>query len=320
MQAWFARQYGGVEVLHLEELAIPTPGEGQLLIRVHTTTVNSGDARVRACNFPSGMRTIGRLALGWGGPRQPVLGTELAGVVEAVGAGVKRFRSGDAVFAFSGMKMGSHAQYVVMSEDGPVEHIPQGLDFASAAALSFGGTTALHFLRAARLRPGNSLLVLGGSGAVGLAIIQLARHQGAEVTATTSTHNSGLVADHGASRVIDYKTMPVDGRYDIIADTVGAMNFTTAQHLLKPHGRYLAISGALAEMFGSLRPGPRNTRMIAGPASERREDVAELARLAGAGHFRAHIDHSYAWHEMPAAHAHVDTGRKRGSILVKVAE
>ncbi|SDG65890.1 NAD(P)-dependent alcohol dehydrogenase [Pelagibacterium luteolum] len=320
MQAWFARRYGGVDVLRLEELATPTPRAGQLLIRVHATTVNSADVRVRACNFPRGTKTIGRLVLGWNGPRQPMLGTELAGVVEAVGPGVNRFRSGDKVFAFPGGKMGSHAQFVVMSENGPVAHIPEGLDFASAASLSFGGTTALHFLRAARLRPDDSLLVLGGSGAVGLAMVQLGRHQGAKVTATTSTLNCELVADHGANSVIDYTTPPVSGRYDIIADTVGAMNFTTAQDVLKPHGRYLAIAGGLAEMVGALRPGPHNTKMIAGPATESLQDITELARLFGAGHFRSHIDHVYSWPDLPAAHAHADTGRKRGSVVVTLRE
>lgn len=320
MQAWFARRYGGLDVLRLEELEIPVAGAGEVLVRVEATTVNSGDVRVRGCDFPKGMKTMGRLALGWTRPRQPILGTEFSGVVEAVGTGVRSFSPGDRVFAFPGGRMGAHAQFVAMPETGRIALLPRGLDFGAGAALCFGGTTALHFLRAAKLRAGQSVLVLGGSGAVGLAFVQIAREQGAEVTATTSTRNLALVTEHGAHAVIDYTTMPVTGRFDIVADTVGVMTFRTAQALLRSGGRYIAISGVLAEMLGSLLPGPQGTRSIAGPAGERREDLAELARLAEAGQYRAHIDRVYPWAEMTAAHAYVETGRKRGSVVVRVAE
>lgn len=321
MNAWFARRYGGPEVLRLEEAPIPVPARGQVVIRSHVTTVNSGDIRVRGLDLPPGMKIMGRLALGWNGPRQPVLGTELAGTVEAVGEGVSRFRPGDAVYAFPGGGMGAHAQFALVSET-RVAPLPQGLDFTQAATLCFSGCTALHYLRAAELRPGQSILVLGGSGAVGSALIQLARHQGAVVTATTSTRNLDLVTGFGA-RAIDYTTTvlaDLNERFDIIADTVAATDFAAAQKLLKPEGRYLAIAGALKEMIGSMRKGQDGTRMIAGPSSERPEDIAELGRLAAAGHFRPHVDKVFAWSEMPAAHAYVGTGRKRGSVVVNVAE
>lgn len=323
MKAWTARLYGAPETLRLEDLPVPVPGRGQVLVRVHATSVNSGDVRVRACDFPAGMKTLGRLTLGWSGPRQPVLGTELAGVVEALGEGVTRFRRGDAVFAFPGGRLGAHAEYVVLDQAGPILPLPHALDFHQAAALAFGGTTALHFLRKSRLKPGQTLLVLGGSGAVGLAMLQLARHRGADITATTSTANLDLVRQYGAHRVIDYtSTDPLDlpERFDIVADTIGAMDFPRAQRLLNPGGRYLAIAGALREMLGSLRPGPGNRRMIAGPAEERLGDLAELARLAEAGLYRPHIDRIFPFAAMPAAHAYVDTGRKRGSVVVAIAE
>lgn len=323
MKAWFARHYGGPEVLRLEEAQTPSPKPHEVLIRVHATTVNSGDVRVRGCDFPFGMKTLGRLALGWNGPRQPVLGTEFAGVVETVGQGVTRFQRGDAVYAFVGIKMGAHAEYALVSETGPMAKLPEGLDFHQAAALCFGGTTALHYLRLAGLKRGETMLVLGASGAVGMALVQLGKHQGAVVTATTSTGNLDLVASQGPDRVIDYKTTDVAAladRFDIVADAVGAMNFGTAQKLLKPDGRYLAIAGAMAEMLGSLRKGPEGRRMIAGPATERVEDVVELGRLAAAGHFRPHVDRMFCFADLPAAHAYVDTGRKRGSVVIAVAE
>lgn len=323
MKAWFARHYGGPEVLRLEEAPRPTPKPGEVLVRVHATTVNSGDVRVRGCDFPKGMKLLGRLALGWNGPRQPVLGTELAGVVEAVGEGVTRFRRGEAIYAFPGIKMGGHAEYVVVPETGPMAHLPEGLDFHEAAALCFGGTTALHYLRQAALKPGETMLVLGGSGAVGMALVQLGKHLGAVVSASTSTGNLDLVKGLGADRVIDYTATDIAGladRFDVIADSVEAMDFATAQKLLKPQGRYLAIAGTMKEMLGSLRKGNQGQRMIAGPAAERVEDIAELGRLAAAGHYRPHIDRVFPFAEMPAAHAHVDTGRKRGSVVIAVAE
>lgn len=322
MKAWFARHYGGPDVLRLEEVAKPAPKPGEILVKVHATTVNSGDRRIRACDFPPGMKTLGRLALGWNRPRQPILGTELAGVVDAVGQGVTRFAPGEAVYAFPGGKMGAHAEYVVLKETGPVVRLPEGVDMQTGAALSFGGTTALTFLRRGDVQAGQSMLVLGGAGAVGSAMVQLGKLRGAEVTATTSAGNLDLVTAHGADAVIDYHSTEIARlaeRFDVIADTVEAMDFATAQKLLTPNGRYLAIAGTLKEMLGSLRKGPEGKRMIAGPADERIEDIVELGRLAALGQYRPHIDKIYAFTDMPAAHAHVDTGRKRGSVVVSVA-
>lgn len=323
MKAWFARRYGGPEILRLEETPTPVPDSGQVLVRIHATTVNSGDVRIRGCAFPPGMKLLGRLALGWNGPRQPILGTEFSGVVEAVGQGVTRFAPGDAVYAFAGMKQGAHAQYALMPETGAIAHLPEGFDFHAAAALSFGGTTALHYLRKCEARSGETMLVLGGSGAVGMAMIQLARHLGLGITATTSAGNMPLVAALGPGRIIDYRSTDVarlSDRFDIIADCVGAMDFATAQPLLKPNGRYLAIAGAMKEMLASLRPAPDGKRMLSGPAAERAEDVVELGRLAAAGHYRPHVDRVFSFADLPAAHAYVETGRKRGSVVVAVAE
>lgn len=323
MKAWFARQYGGPEVLCLEKVSIPVPKAEEVLVRLHATSVNSGDVRVRGCDFPPDMKLIGRLALGWNGPRQPILGTEFAGVVEAAGAEVTRFRKGDAVYAFPGARFGAHAKYAVIAETGPIAPLPAGLDFNQAASLCFGGTTALHYLRKAGLKTGESMLILGASGAVGLALAQLAKHQGAEVTATTSSRNLGLLVEYGINNVIDYTATDITTlrrRFDIVADAVGATDFGQAQILLNPKGRYLSIAGTLKEMLASIRQGREGRRMVAGPAAERVEDVTELGRLAEAGLYRPHIDKVFGWSEMPAAHAYVETKRKRGSVVVEVGE
>ncbi len=323
MKAWFARHYGGPEMLRLEEVDKPVPKAGEILVKVHATTINSADRRIRACDFPPGMKTLGRLALGWSRPRQPILGTELSGVVEAIGQGVRQYSPGEAVYAFPGGKMGAHAEYVMFKEAGPLAHLPEGVSMQTGAALCFGGTTALTYLRRAGVRAGQSMLVLGGAGAVGSAMVQLGKLAGAQITATASAGNLDLVAAFGAGRVIDYRNTVVarlGERFDVVADTVGAMDFATAQNLLKPTGRYLAIAGAMKEMLGSLHKGPDGKRMIAGPADERREDVIELGRLAARGQYRPHIDKVYAFTDMPAAHVHADTGHKRGSVVVQVAE
>ncbi len=322
MQAWFARLYGGPEVLRLEQAPMPEYAPSQILVRVHATSVNSADVRVRGCDFPPEMKLLGRMALGWNGPRQPILGTEYAGIVEAVGAQVSRFKKGDAIYAFPGGRMGAHAQFAVIDETGPVAHLPQGLDFHQAAAICFGGTTAIHFLRKADLKAGERVLVMGGSGAVGMAMVQLAHHRGAHVTTTTSARNMDLLLDHGADSVIDYHATDMarlTERFDIIADCVAALDFEGAQTLLRPGGRYLSIAGTLREMLGSLRKGRNGTRMIAGPAAERPEDVLELGRLAASGHYQPHIDKVFAFDDLPAAHAYVETRRKRGSVIIELA-
>lgn len=265
------------------------------------------------------MKVIGKLALGWNGPRRPVFGTEFSGTIEATGTNVSRFRAGDAVFAFPGIKLGGHAQYALIAETGPIAPLPKALDFHQAAALSFGGSTALHFLRKAGLKPGQSILVIGGSGAVGLAMVQLARQQGARVSATTSTSNLTLLAEHGVTHAINYTSTDIatlSERFDIVADTVGALDFAAAQKLLNTNGRYLAIAGTLKEMLMALRPDADGKRMIAGPAEERVDDVAELARLAAAGIYWPHIDRVYPFSAMPEAHAYVETRRKRGSVVI----
>ena len=319
MRQWVCRRYGGAEVLSLEHSPKPTPGAGEVLIRIVATTVSSGDVRVRALRMPRGMRLIGRFVLGFLGPRRAVLGTELSGIVEAVGEGVITFKPGSAVIAFPGAKLGCHAEYRVVRADGPIALKPDGVDFESAAAICFGGSTALHFLRKAALQPGERLLVVGASGAVGSAMVQLAKAKGAVVTAVTSTTNVGLVRALGADAIIDYTDIDdvlAKATYDLIADTVGTIGFTGSVRALNESGRFLAINGEIADMVAG-RKGTK--RCIAGPAEERPGDVVELAGMAATGAFRPVVDSTYAFEDMAAAHRRTDSGRKRGSVVVRVS-
>ena len=323
MKAFFCRAYGGPDVLELREVPIPQPKENEILVRIVATTVNSGDARVRAARVPRGMGLIVRLALGFKGPRQPVLGTELAGVVAAVGSGVTRFRVGDEVFAFPGVTMGCHAEFRVLGEHQNVFPKPANLSFEEAAAISFGGSTALHFIRKATLAAREKILVIGASGAVGSAIVQIAKHLGAEVTAVTSAGNAALVKSLGASKVIDYsrENFAANGElYDVIAEATGEHTFANCRGSLKKGGLFLAIAAGIPDMLAMIWSSALyGKRVIAGPAGESAEMVHQIGEWAQAGILKPLIDRRYRFEQIPEAHAYVDTGRKKGSVVIDIA-
>lgn len=320
MKAVVCPHYGGPEVLEFRDVPTPEPKADEVRIKVMATSVSSADSRIRAARFPAGLGLIARPFLGFRRPRQPILGTELAGIVDAVGVGVNRYRVGDAVMAFPGGKMGCHAEYRCVAEAGPIAPKPDGLSFAAAATLSFGGSTALDFLDVAAVTSGDRVLIVGASGAVGSALVQLARHRGAHVTAVCSARNADLVRDLGATAVIDYRTSDFRGEagaYDIIFETVGSMVTREALPLLRPGGRFVAIAAGLPDMLATIGgAGRKARRVIAGPATEKPEYVQQLADLAASGVLRPVVDKSYAFDDIAAAHAYVDTGRKRGSVAV----
>jgi NADPH:quinone reductase-like Zn-dependent oxidoreductase len=319
MKAWICCGYGGPEVLALEDRPKPGPKDNDVLIRIRATTVSSGDVRVRTQKLPHGFGLIGRLVFGFFRPRQTILGTELAGTIEAVGKDVTDYSVGDEVIAFPGGAMGCHAEYRAMAADKPIARKPANLSFEEAASLSFGGTTALHFLRKADLKSGERILVIGASGAVGSSMVQLAREKGAVVTGVTSATNIDLVRSLAHS-VIDYKRQDfttVGETFDIIADTVGTSTFKKCLPLLNEKGRYLAVAGDLRAM---LARSVGTKRSIAGPAAERPEDVRELSKLAEEGRLKPVIDGVYRFGQMAEAHARAETGRKRGCVVVSLIE
>lgn len=316
MRAWHALRYGGPDVLELRSVPRPRLGPHDVMIAVEATTVSSGDRRIRAFDLPAGLRIAGRLMLGLSAPRNPVLGTELTGRVVEVGAKVERFAVGDRVIAFPGARMGAHAEFCRIDERRAIVARTAGMSLQTAASLAFGGTTALDYLRRANLAPGETVLVIGASGTVGSALVQLARYRGANVTAVTSTSNLDMVRRLGAHAVIDYSATEADHatrKYDVIADAVGALTYKTAIARLRPGGRYLAIAGGLADLLA--RP-KGETRPIAGPAAERQDDLVELVELVERGAFTPLIDSIFAFEDLPAAHARVDSGHKRGSVVV----
>jgi NADPH:quinone reductase-like Zn-dependent oxidoreductase len=320
MKAAVYERYGSPDVLEVREVAKPTPKHDEILIRVHATTVTTGDWRARSLELPAGFGWLGRLVFGVFRPRQPVLGTELSGEVVAIGPGVTRFAVGDQVFAFPGAKMGCHAEYRSLSQAAAIAPKPANLSHEEAAALSFGGTTALGFLRRAKLQPGERVLVVGASGGVGTAAVQLAKHFGAEVTGVCSTANVELVRSLGADHVIDYTKQDftrLGQTWDVILDTTGTAPYSRSKGSLRDGGRLLLVLGGLSDLLlAPLVSLTTRNRVVAAPVSGNADDLRFLARLAEAGELRPVIDRRYPFEQIVQAHRHVDTGHKRGSVVM----
>lgn len=320
MKVCVYERYGSPEVLQLKEVEKPTPKDNEVLIKILATTVTSGDWRVRSLNVPAGFGLIMRLVFGVSKPKQPILGSELAGVIESVGKDVRKFKAGDQVFAFSDAAMGCHAEYKCMPEDGAVALKPSNLTYDEAAALSFGGTTALSFFRKGKLQSGEKVLINGASGGVGTAAVQLARHFGADVTGVCSSANVEWVRSLGATHVIDYtkQDFTQNGEtYDVIVDTVGTAPFSRSKASLKERGRLLMVLAGLPDMLQAPWVSLTSSKkVIAGPATVQAEDLRFLAGLAEAGEFKPVIDRRYPFEQIVEAHRYVDTGRKKGNVVI----
>ena len=324
MKAATYRRFGGPEVVRIEEVPKPSPRRDEILIRVHASTLSAADHRARSRTVPAGLQVLTALALGVFRPRRRVLGMDVAGVVEATGSDVSKFGVGDEVVAMLGAKFGGHAEYVTVQQDGPIAAKPRIMGFVEAVTLVFGGLPAQGFLARADVEPGATVLINGASGAVGTAAVQLAKHLGANVTAVCSGGNSALVTSLGADHVIDYtaEDFTAGGQtYDVIMDCVGNAPFSRVAASLSPGGALLLV---IADLRGMLQ-APGNSRrtgklVTAGDLklNYTAEDLNALVRLAEDGHYKAIIDRIYPLAEVVQAHRFVDTGRKRGTVIVQV--
>lgn len=284
---------GRIELMEAEK---PRPRKDELLIRIHATTVTIGDVIIRRLPFPI------RIGLGLVLGKGRVLGHELAGEVEAVGADVTRFRKGDQVFASTGYAGGANAEYICLAETGTVSLKPASLSFEEAAAVPVGALTALDLLRRANIQPGQSALVYGASGSVGSCAVQLARHFGAEVTAVTSTANLEWVKALGADRVIDYTQGDLSktgDTYDVVFDAVGKMATPDGKRCLKPDGTYLSVRS---------------------PTKESAEALVFIKEIIEAGGLKPVIDRTYPLERVAEAHAYVAEGHKRGNVVLVVSD
>lgn len=317
MKAAVYRRYGPPGVVRIEEVPRPDPKANELLVRVRATTVSAGDARLRSARVPRGFGILLRLGFGIFGPRKPTLGWDFSGEIAAVGLSVSGFAPGDRVF---GMRMGSHAEYVVVPA-GNLAPMPGTLTFEDAAALVFGGMTSIVYLRdKGKVRPGERVLINGASGAVGTAAVQLAKHFGALVTAVCSAGNAELVRSLGAARVIDYARedfTQTGETYDVILDTVGNCSFARCGRALSPGGRLLLVVASLGQIFGALlRPSRADRQVLTAVGSQRTDDLVFLATLAESGALKPVIDRTYPFSRIVDAHSHVDTGHKKGSVVI----
>lgn len=311
MRAAVVERYGGPDVVRVVERPDPAIGKGQVVVRVAAAAVTSADARIRGARFPRGFGAMARLAFGVRRPRRPVLGGVFSGVVEQVGGGVSGIAVGDEVCGMTGIAMGTHAELVVARADRLVPK-PAGVTHSDAAAIIFGGTTALHYLRD-RVRPGSRVLINGASGAIGTAAVQLARRDGAHVTGICSEANADLVRSLGSEEVVDHTVMPwqtLTDRFDLVLDTVGNIDIAGGRELLADGGR---LGLAVASLGQTMRA---RGDVFAGPSPENPEDFARLLELVEAGHMRVVVDRELALDEIVEAHRIVDTGRKVGNIVV----
>lgn len=314
MKAAVYNRYGPPEVVGIKALPDPVPAPGQVLVRVEAATVCAPDWRYRRADPP-----LIRIMTGLIRPaKDKVLGFEFAGRVAALGDGVTRFAVGDSVFGSVGVGMGAHAELLCVKAGTNVQARPARLTPAEAAAIPYGGTTALHFLRKAGVTAGDEVLIYGASGGIGVSMIQLAKHFGARVTAVTSARNQDFVRSLGADRAIDYATTDFSAegaRYAIVADCVGKATFAQCRRATKRGGAILQVSptpGAM--MSGVFASGGR--RVVAGVATGKPGDLAVLAEIAAQGAFRPPIEQVFPLGEIVEAHRHSESGRKVGHVVV----
>lgn len=320
MKAVVYTEYGAPEVLSLQDVEKPTPGDNEVLIRVMATTVTAADGMMRR-----GDTAMSRVILGLRRPRRRfrTMGLELAGRIEQIGRDVTRFREGDRVFGFTGFSVGAYAEFACMPENGSLARLPGNVSYEEAASLVDGPTTALYFLRdRARVRRGDKVLVIGASGSIGTAAVQLARHFGAKVTAVCSGGNEELVRSLGAHEVVDYtrQDFTQNGeRYDVIFDTVGRSSFFRCKGSLRDGGRYLLTVGGPRHYFLDLwtRLFSRK-RLIHGMSIHKNDALRQVRELVEAGELRPVIDRRYPLAGIPEAHAYVDRGHKKGNVVVAV--
>ncbi len=319
MKAAVLQKFGPPEVLVIEEREKPIIQENQILVRVHATSVNAMDYRIRSANAP--LWPISRLMMGLRKPKDDILGNEVAGQIVEVGSNVTKFKKGDKIF---GCVNRSNAEYIVCTENATITTMPPGMSYEEGASVGFGGITSLHFLRTlANIQDGQRILINGASGGVGVFAIQLAKYFGAEVTGVCSTKNIELVKSLGADRVIDYTKTDFtkdEEAYDIVFDAVGKCSFSKCKKLLREDGLYLTTVPSfrlLAQMLWTSKVGKKKAKfgIASGP-----ENLHFLKELIESNKLRIVIDRTYPLDAIAEAHAYVEQGHKVGSVAVSVCQ
>ncbi len=327
MKAIVWTEYGPPEVLQLREIEKPTPRENEVLIRIFATTVTSGDCEQRSLKLPFWYRLPMQAYVGFEKPKRiTILGMDLAGEVESIGKAVRRFRKGDQVFAATGfVGMGTNAEYICLPEEpegGVIAIKPANMTYEEAAAVPVGGIEALHFLRQGDIRNGAKVLIHGAGGTIGTFAVQLARYFGAEVTAVDSTGKLDMLRSIGADQVIDYtqEDFTKSGEtYDFILDVVSKSSFSGSIRSLKQNGRYLIAKPGPAQLIrGRWTSMKSSKKVLFGSASPNIEDLLFLKELIEAGKIKSVIDRRYPLEQVPEAHRYIETGSKKGHVIITV--
>ncbi|MCU5080499.1 NAD(P)-dependent alcohol dehydrogenase [Bacillus cereus] len=299
MKAIICTKYGPPNVLQLQNIEKPKPKKNEVLVKIHATSVSTGDCRIRGFNSPLLFWIPMRIILGFRKPRKPILGVELSGEIEDIGTDVTQFKKGDQIFALTELNLGGYAEYTCVHESGLIALKPTNVTYEEAAVIPFGGTSALHFLRKGQIKKGQRVLIYGASGSVGTAAVQLAKYFGATVTAICSSSNFDLVTALGADNVIDYMKEDFTKRgehYDIIFDAVGKYNKSLCTDALMPNGKYVSVNGMMAKVS--------------------KEDMNLLKQLAETEKLKPVIDRTYRLEEIAEAHIYVEKGHKKGNVSI----
>lgn len=324
MRAIIWTKYGPPDVLELREVEKPSPGDNEVLIRIVAASVFAGDCEMRRFDFPISFWLPLRVVFGLLKPRIKILGQELAGEIEAVGAEVTQFKSGDRVFAPTDMSFGAYAEYVCLPATKPMVIIPVNMSYAEAATVPVGGLNALHFLRKGNIKSGQKLLINGAAGGIGTFAVQIAKTFGAEVTAVDSTRKLDMLRSIGADHVIDYtqEDFTQNGEtYDVIIDVVGKSPFSGSVKSLKPNGRYvLGNPRPLAILKGLWTSITSHKKVIIALAGYKTEDLVFLKELIEAGKIKPVIDRCYPLEQVAEAHRYVESGQKTGNVVIIVSE
>jgi len=331
MKAIVFTEYGTPDVLKIKEVAKPTPKDNEILVKVHATPINYGDLTARnfgnltssEFNMPAPLYLPARMSFGWNKPKINILGSELAGEVQAVGKDVTKFKAGDQVFAYLGMNMGANAGYVCIPESGTVALKPVNLSYEEAATLPYGAIMATSLLGKANIQRGQKILINGALGGIGSMAVQLAKHFGAEVTGVCGTQRLGFVKSLGADRVIDYtkEDFTQNGEtYDLIFDILGRSSFSRLKRSLKPNGIYLLASykmKALLQMLWTSITGSKQ-KVICAFANETPESLVFVKKLVEEGKIKTVIDKCFPMEQASAAHKYVEQGHKQANVVITI--
>ena len=324
MKAVIWTNYGAPDGLILRDVEKPTPKHNQVLIKIQASSVTAGDCEMRRLKFPLWLAIPLRLYVGIRKPKRiQILGQEFSGVVEAVGQDVTRFKPGDEIFGTTGFGFGAYAEYICVPEnpadaEGVIITKPSNMTFEEAAVASTGGLEALYFLQKAKLEKGQKILINGAGGSIGTFAIQLAKHWGAEVTAVDHTDKLEMLRSIGADHVVDYTKETfthTDKKYDVVFDIIGKGSFSGVAKLLNPKGRYLLGNTQLLKLLRGMFL--INKRLIGGTSPQRKEDLIFLRELIEIGALKSVIDRTYSLAEMATAHEYVESGRKKGNLVIK---